>query len=103
MEAACSYWGVPPLLGLLAAERLRQAVAAELIFHPQPINGEGLTVSLGVASWTPQAGAVVAVDPLLQLADECLYEAKHQGRDRVVAAALRADAIPGGSAPEGER
>ena len=85
------------------AERLRQAVAAELIFHPQPVNGEGLTVSLGVASWTPQAGVGVAVDALLQLADECLYQAKNQGRDRVVAATLRADAIPRGPAPEGER
>ena len=70
------------------AERLRQAVAAEAIRHPEPINGVGLTISLGVASWRPQEGELPALDPLLQLADDCLYEAKRQGRDRVVAALL---------------
>jgi diguanylate cyclase (GGDEF)-like protein len=70
------------------AERLRQAVAAEAIRHPEPINGAGLTISLGVASWRPQEGELPALDPLLQLADDCLYEAKRQGRDRVVAALL---------------
>ena len=70
------------------AERLRQAVASEAIRHPEPINGVGLTISLGVASWRPQEGELPALDPLLQLADDCLYEAKRQGRDRVVAALL---------------
>ena len=70
------------------AERLRQAVAAEAIRHPEPINGAGLTISLGAASWRPQEGELPALDPLLQLADDCLYEAKRQGRDRVVAALL---------------
>ncbi len=70
------------------AERLRLAVDAAAIEHPAPINGKGLTVSLGVASWSPQAGEALEVDALLQLADDCLYEAKRQGRNRVAAARL---------------
>lgn len=79
---------------LAVAERLRQAVAVASIRHPAPTNGRGLTISIGLATWTPQAGDGLAVEALLQLADTCLYQAKHQGRDRVVAAQLRAGRVP---------
>jgi diguanylate cyclase (GGDEF)-like protein len=79
---------VQPEDALAIAERLRQAVVAASIRHPDPINGVGLTVSLGVASWSPQSQECLDVDALLQLADDCLYEAKRQGRNRVVAAQL---------------
>jgi len=72
------------------AERLRQAVAMEAIDHPAPINGRGLTISVGLARWDPAAGSAADVDRLLQLADDCLYAAKRQGRDRVVGADLTA-------------
>ena len=42
------------------------------------------TVSVGVAAMTPQAG--LAPHDLIRSADLALYEAKHQGRDRSVAA-----------------
>ena len=80
---------VQPEDAVAIAERLRQAVVGASIRHPQPVNGEGLTVSLGVASWSAQAGECLNVDALLQLADDCLYSAKRQGRDRVVAARLK--------------
>lgn len=70
------------------AERLRVAVAHEAIDHPAPINGRGLTISLGLACWDPGCGAPADVDRLLQLADDCLYAAKRQGRNWVVGAAL---------------
>ncbi|MEB3166178.1 MAG: GGDEF domain-containing protein [Cyanobacteriota bacterium] len=73
------------------AERLRGAVAEAAIDHPEPINGRGLTISIGVASWSPEQGAAADLDRLLQLADDCLYEAKRLGRDRVMAAALAED------------
>ena len=79
---------VQPDDAMAIAERLRQAVVAASIRHPDPINGVGLTVSLGVASWSPESQECLDVDALLQLADDCLYEAKRQGRDRVVAARL---------------
>jgi PleD family two-component response regulator len=49
-------------------ERLRDAV-------PPPI-----TFSAGVAAWRPGEGP----DQLASRADERLYEAKHQGRNRIV-------------------
>ena len=66
------------------AERMRQAVAQAAIDHPDPVNGLGLTISLGLASWTPQPGSRADLDALLQLADDCLYAAKREGRDRLV-------------------
>lgn len=72
-------------LGLLA-EALRSAVAA---------GGDGLapgevTISVGVAAWWQGAEAPEAA---LQRADEALYAAKRDGRDRVVVS------DPGGRSP----
>lgn len=61
----------------LAAERLRAAVEALGIAHP---NGGVVTVSVGVAQPTECTGAPEA---LLELADQALYRAKEAGRNRV--------------------
>ncbi len=70
------------------AERMRTAVAEAAIEHPAPVNGRGLTISLGLASWTPRSGSELDLDALLQLADDCLYAAKHAGRNRLVRGVL---------------
>jgi diguanylate cyclase (GGDEF)-like protein len=69
---------------LWICERLREAVLLAKV--PGPDGGEGmpLSVSLGVALWDPQAFPGCDGDQLQQLADDCLYEAKRQGRNRVV-------------------
>jgi len=68
----------------LGAERLRDAAAALKIEHA---GYEGtVTLSLGVAERTPD---MVGFDDLIKAADEALYAAKEQGRNRVVIARRR--------------
>ena len=72
--------------GLAVAEKLRLAT------HRTPFCGEGadggvrLTVSIGVACFPEHA---TSPEEPLRAADEALYEAKLQGRDRVVTAGPR--------------
>lgn len=60
------------------AERLRAAIAAEVIEQAQ--QQCQLTVSLGVATLTDKS---TTIEELLSLADEALYRSKQQGRNRV--------------------
>ncbi len=62
------------------AERLRQSVMSLVIRAGNEVIG--VTCSIGVAQWQPGD----TVDTLLRRADISLYEAKHAGRNRVVAA-----------------
>jgi diguanylate cyclase (GGDEF)-like protein len=64
---------------LVVAERIRTAVAHAAIPHPAGV-GPVLTVSVGVAAGRGDASA------LLARADAALYDAKHAGRNRVMAA-----------------
>ncbi len=64
---------------LSAVERVRTAVQAAALPHPAGIGGV-LTVSIGVAAGHADYGS------LLARADAALYSAKHEGRNRVVAA-----------------
>jgi two-component system cell cycle response regulator len=63
------------------AERLRQAVAAEPFFIHATGDRRPITISIGVAVARPGD----TVDTLLQRADDALYQAKNNGRNRVVA------------------
>ena len=71
----------PPGGVLQAAERLRRRISARP-FTPGAI---GATVSIGCA----ESDGETSVDALIRRADEALYTAKREGRDRVVAAELR--------------
>jgi two-component system, cell cycle response regulator len=64
---------------VLVAERLRQAVL-EFAF-PAPMEDLTVTVSLGVATFP--SPMVDSVDSLFRQADEALYRAKQNGRNRV--------------------
>lgn len=86
-------WGGEELLAILPetdgagaralGERLRAAVEALRVDHGG--TPHGVTVSVGVATWTPSApGAETpGEDALLKRADEALYRAKAAGRNRV--------------------
>ncbi len=77
-----------PGLGLaqaeLAADRLRSLVAATRLPQGQGVDAPiELSVSIGVAQW---AGAHEEPSRLLVRADEAMYRAKREGRDRVALA-----------------
>ncbi len=63
--------------GIAVGERLRRSLA-----HARP-GGLELTISVGVSV---DAGERASYDRLFKAADEALYRAKREGRDRVVAA-----------------
>lgn len=65
---------------LQIAERIRQAVGDLGIAHDESPRGH-VTVSIGVAAMRPVRGRTPG--GAVQLADEALYAAKMQGRDRV--------------------
>ena len=65
--------------GVMVAERLRQAVL-EFSF-PSPMEDMTVTVSAGVATFP--APHIDSVDSLFRQADEALYRAKQNGRNRV--------------------
>jgi diguanylate cyclase (GGDEF)-like protein len=69
----------------LAAERLRGAVEATGLHHP---DGTPVTVSAGVAGLGSRS---CSPDQLFKLADEALYRAKASGRNRVEVAAAATD------------
>ncbi|KTB89749.1 diguanylate cyclase domain-containing protein [Pseudomonas fragariae (ex Marin et al. 2024)] len=67
----------------LLAEKLRQSVSSMNIPHIAPAPGSSLTVSIGVATMTPQLG--MPSRQLILDADKGLYQAKNNGRNQVAA------------------
>lgn len=72
------------------ADRIRRAVIAAAPAHQPPLTD--LTLSIGVASADEHTG--YSVDALFARADAALYEAKHQGRNRVVVAHEKTPTAP---------
>ncbi|MEN9864810.1 MAG: hypothetical protein RL748_400, partial [Pseudomonadota bacterium] len=69
---------------LQLAEKARAAVEAQALAHPASGIGQYVTVSIGVACIAPQKDTPIST--LLANADAALYQAKQQGRNRVVCA-----------------
>lgn len=77
-------------------ERFRAQVAARAF----AVNGHAahITVSIGVAA-SEELASEGGIDDLIRLADQRLYAAKEQGRDRVVDRDQSAVSAPGGAKP----
>jgi diguanylate cyclase (GGDEF)-like protein/PAS domain S-box-containing protein len=79
------------------AEKVRSAVAALRLSHEDNLEGGGgLTVSVGVATALARAGGTMRMpESLLLAADNALYKAKHEGRNRVATSLLLAPVTSG--------
>jgi diguanylate cyclase (GGDEF)-like protein/PAS domain S-box-containing protein len=65
------------------AWRCRDAIARARIPHAASVIGENLTISLGAGTTVPQDDEEAM--PFIEVVDRRLYQAKQQGRDRIVA------------------
>jgi diguanylate cyclase (GGDEF)-like protein len=80
---------------LAIAERLRLSVASVPISNARLDQSHALTVSIGCAIWEASSGVACEAEDLQHLADDCLYEAKRRGRNRVVGQRLADVPSPG--------
>lgn len=64
-----------------SAEQLRQVLASRAVAHAASSVAPHVTVSIGVAQLDPES--MDSFDQLLQRADQALYRAKSQGRNRI--------------------
>jgi len=64
------------------AEIMRANIENQNITHEKSKVSDCVTISVGVATWVPEKDS--QSDELIAMADQALYEAKEQGRNRVI-------------------
>ena len=93
-EFALVLYGPANDFGRDLPEQIRQKVESLAIPHVEASAGARLTISIGVAIVTP--GAERSLAGAIQMADEALYQAKEEGRNRVVVKESRSTHIETG-------
>ena len=73
------------------ARALGKLLKSRAIAHPGSPNGETLTLSGGITTCVPDDGT--SAETMLMRADEALYAAKAQGRDRFFSFEMQMDTI----------
>jgi two-component system, cell cycle response regulator len=81
--------------GIVVADRLRAAIAHEPFSLRDASKALPITISVGVAT----AGRAEELEHVLKRADDALYEAKHAGRNRVIASGDQHVAAAGAAVP----
>jgi len=81
-EFALVLYGPAAEFGREFPEKLREAVLALKIPHEKSPTAQYLTTSIGVAMAAPETSR--SLTGIVQMADEALYQAKEDGRNRVV-------------------
>jgi diguanylate cyclase (GGDEF)-like protein len=66
------------------AERIREAIVDLALAHSKSQTAPYVTLSMGVSAIVP--GSESSLENLIAAADAALYQAKHDGRNRVVLA-----------------
>lgn len=86
-EFALIMRGATPESAFIAAERVRRTVeAAHFSFEGESMH---VTVSIGVATWNTGDDDPETTDEMVRLADEYLYRAKNNGRNRTESQVVR--------------
>ena len=82
--------GADPQLAATIGERYRAAIEGLVLSGSAGVGG--VTVSIGVAVWTAAEEGAPTPERMLAVADAGLYEAKRNGRNRVVTTEAVSDA-----------
>jgi len=81
-EFALILYGPAHEYGYELPEQLRESVRSLKIPHADSVTDQYLTVSIGVGIILP--GSARSLTGAIQMADEALYQAKEEGRNRVI-------------------
>lgn len=83
---------VASVQAVASAERVRASIEGLRIPHPASKAGADVTISIGVATLRPRVDR--AASDLIAAADEALYRAKAEGRNRVVTSTATPESSP---------